>query len=124
MSSDQEIDWHIFESATEDFESEDWLFLLTQEDLLETEDLENSAILNDIPSITLEECGQNSPDWLQFLSHFTSAKFYNNRVLHFIEWMMSHRDIDEDIIASLKKYFWFYHDSKKIVEGIEKPLYH
>ena len=120
MSSDLEVDLNIFDSVTENFESEDWLFLLTQDDLLESEPLQNIDIH---PSIVLEECGQNSPDWLEFLNHFTSAKLYNNRVLHFIEWMMSHREMDEDIIASLKKYFWFHHDQKKMVKGIEKALY-
>ena len=86
--SEPAVDWNIFESVTEDFESEDWLFLLTQEDLLGEEILDDSPILQDNPSIVLEECGQNSSDWLEFISHFPSAKLYNNRVLHFIEWMI------------------------------------
>jgi hypothetical protein len=122
MSSEPDVDWDMFESVNEDFDSEDWLFLLSQDELLESEILEDTPILLDIPAAVLEDIGQNNEDWLDFLLHFPSAKGYNSRVLHFLEWKMLNIEGD-DIITCLKRYFWHHHDAKKTVEGIEKNVH-
>jgi hypothetical protein len=70
MSSDPEVNWPLFDAVTDEFDSEDWQFLLSQEDILE---VENIPILEDIPVTDLEDIGQNSADWLDFIKYFPTG---------------------------------------------------